>query len=265
MCGRYVVSTNVARVRKQFQHPLIDTEIELEPNFFVMPGQTVPVISSENPKLITGMRFGYTPNWANKKAFVINARSEGDSNKENDPRYSGSKGIIRKPFFRSTIRSKRCLVLADAFIEGTKEKKLKEPFLVYPRNKQRPFAMAGIWDEWTNQETGEIIKGFAIITTRPNELMVKIGHHRSPVILSKRLHNKWLNPNTPLNDITAMLEPFHAKDWNAFKLDPILMKSNTVQGLKAKSETIYKEYTFEQRMEISKQGFGNRKRKKGEP
>ena len=53
--------------------------------------------------------------------YLINARKEGDHNRANDPSYSGAAGILQKPSFRKPIRSQRCLVLADGFIEGPED------------------------------------------------------------------------------------------------------------------------------------------------
>ena len=75
---------------------------------------------------------------AHNLMMFLNARSEGDHNPDNDPRYTGAKGIIQKPSFRKAIRSQRCLVLADAFIEGPFDRKLSEPYLVYLKGKERP-------------------------------------------------------------------------------------------------------------------------------
>ncbi len=72
-------------------------------------------------------RFGFTPFWAKRKMYFFNARSEGDYNKENDPNYTGSLGIVNKPAFRLSIRKKRCRIIADAFIEGPKKEKLSKP------------------------------------------------------------------------------------------------------------------------------------------
>ncbi|TXD80041.1 SOS response-associated peptidase [Algoriphagus ratkowskyi] len=36
------------------------------------------------------------------------------------------------------------------------------------------FALAGIWEEWTDKETGEIKKTYSIITTEANSLMSQI-------------------------------------------------------------------------------------------
>lgn len=245
MCGRYVIGSKVERIKKAFEHPMLKGEVE--PNYFVLPGEEVPVISSDNPYLIQHMRFGFTPSWGAKKHFAINARAEGDKNKENNPNYTGGFGIQMKPFYKSSIRQKRCLIIADAFIEGPAKEKLRKPWLIYPRDHKRPFAMAGVWDEWLNPELGEKQRSFAIITLPANKLMKDIGHHRSPVIMPNNLHRKWLNPETSLASALKMLNPFNHYKWNAFRIDPEQMKSKTVEGLAALSDTIYQEYDLRER------------------
>lgn len=241
MCGRYVISSKYERIRVAFEHPILNGP-KFDANLFVLPGEYVPVISSANPNEIELMRFGFTPSWGSKKHFAINARAEGDRNKENTTNYKGGYGILQKPFFKTSIRQKRCLVIADAFIEGPHEEKLKKPYLVYPRNKQRPFTMAGVWDEWKNPDTGVLEHTFAIITYTSNDLMQRIGHHRSPVIIPNHYHRKWLNINTPLSDITKLFKPFDSKKWNAFRIDSEKMKTKSPEGLMACSPTIYNEY-----------------------
>ena len=69
-----------------------------------------------------------------------------------------AKGIIVKPVFRNLIRSQRCLIIASAFITGPKDIGLDKPYLVYLQNKKRPFAMAGIYDTWLNDYSGQIVQ-----------------------------------------------------------------------------------------------------------
>lgn len=244
MCGRYVISSKYERIRAAFSHPILKGP-EFDTNLFVLPGEYCPVISSNNPNEIELMRFGFTPSWGEKKHFAINARAEGDRNKENNPNYKGGFGILQKPFYKTSIRQKRCLVIADAFIEGPQIEKLKKPYLIYPRNKQRPFTMAAVWDEWVNTETQVLEHTFAIITYFANDLMHRIGHHRSPVIIPPRLHRRWLDPNTPLQEITKMFKTFNSKKWNAFRLHPEKVKTKTPEGLKALSPPIYDEFIEE--------------------
>jgi putative SOS response-associated peptidase YedK len=216
MCGRYVQVSTVETIEKRFN--VSADQLDLHPQFNVAPGNYAPLILDKDKHHLSLGQFGFSPSWSEKRMFLFNARAEGDANKENDPLYTGGKGIINKPAFRNSIRHKRCLVIADAFIEGTTREKLNKPYLVYLRDKQRPFAFAGIYDDWTDPTTGEIITCYAIITTVSNSLLQKIPHHRSPVILHPKHEGLWLNQQAPLTDITRLLQPYPAEEMNAYPI-----------------------------------------------
>lgn len=215
MCGRYVVISKIIEIEARFNVHALGP---YKPNYNIGPAALAPVITSAEPKTLQFFHFGFSPFWAKKRMYLFNARSEGDHNKDNNPLYVGARGIISKPAFRKAIRSQRCLVVADSFIEGTTKEKLSNPFVVHLSKGKRPFAFAGIWDEWVDQNSGEIFKTFAIITTTPNELLQKIPHHRSPVILSKSDERKWLDETLPLADITELLRPYAGDDMNAYPI-----------------------------------------------
>ena len=200
--------------------------------------------------------------------YVFNARSEGDRNKENDPNYTGAKEIFKKPFFRHAIRGKRCLVIADGFIEGPEQEKLSKPYVVYLRDKQRPFAFAGLWDEWVDESTGEVIKGFSIITTVSNSITQLIEHHRSPVIITPGDEHLWLSPNTDLSDVLSLLGPYPGEEMNAYPIDPEI-KNPRAKGMHliqpiGERLSPEQEYQFHQDMQLQGMGMttGRRKRKK---
>lgn len=229
MCGRYVLVQKLEVIEKRFNVKTPEG-FEWNASCNISPGQPALVISSDYPNYIDKMQFGLTPFWAKKAMYLFNARSEGGRNMDNNPEYSGAKDIIGKPSFRKAIRTQRCLVIADAFIEGTTKEGLKKPFLVYLKNKERPFAMAGIYDEWLNPKNGIVIRSFSIITTTANALMQKIPHHRMPVILSKGQEQRWLNLNTPLADVTKMLNTYNADLMNAYPISPDV-KNPKAEGL----------------------------------
>jgi putative SOS response-associated peptidase YedK len=257
MCGRYVTVTETKLIEKKFNVEK-SPEFDFQPNFNIAAGDRAPIITSAEPKLLQTFTFGFTPSWSKKKTYVINARSEGDHNKENKPDYQGAKGIIKKPFFRSSIRSKRCLVIADAFIEGTTREKLNNPFAVYLINKQRPFAFAGIYDEWVDQETGEILNSFAIITTAPNKLMQMIPHHRMPVILNPSDYGNYLSEDAPLESITSMLYPYDHKQMNAYPIENSIKnpRSNGSSLIEPIGAPLQKEYYYRQEQKTILLGMG---------
>ena len=216
MCTRYILVITMEQIESRFELP--HQSITITPNYNICAGQLVPVITDDKPHEIQLLKFGLTPFWAKKEMLIINARSEGDYNKEDKPDFKGAKGIILKPVFRKPIRSRRCLVLASAFIEGVNDSKLSIPYLVYLRNHKHSFAMAGLWDTWLNQQTGEEVNSFCIVTTTANNLMQKIGHHRMPVILSDNEEKKWINPSTELSYITRVLNQYDSKLMNAYAI-----------------------------------------------
>lgn len=221
MCGRYILIQKAEVLEKRFG-VVVPNTIQLLPSYNIGPGKMAPVITNDHPHEIQLFRFGMTPSWMTKPGLYINARAEGDHNSDNNPNYSGAKGIITKPVFRKPIRSQRCLVPADAFIEGPEKEKLDKPYVVYLRDKVRPFAFAGIWDCWKNPGTDELIYSFAIITTVANELTQKIQHHRSPVILHREDERRWLSDQLELSEVTRLLEPYPGELMNAYPIAPTI-------------------------------------------
>ncbi len=261
MCGRYILVQKKEIIEKRF-NITVDENAGYKASYNISPGQLAAVITDNNPRSLQMMRFGLTPFWSKKNMMFINARSEGDHNKENDPNYTGARGIITKPSFRKPIRSQRCLVLADAFIEGTTKEKLSKPFLVYLRDNERPFAFAGIWDTWQNPESGDSISSFAIITTVANSLLQKIPHHRCPVILPRHYEKKWLRENIPLSDVTAMLEPYPAERMNAYPIATSIKnpRLDSRELINPVGQRIEKEYETKvtSKWELSGMGAGKR-------
>ena len=257
MCGRYVIISTLEKVEKRFEVQANDTK-QFGVNVNVALGESAPVITGDAPQQLQFFKFGFTPSWAEKATYLINARSEGNFNKENQINYDGNKGILQKPMFKHAIRQQRCLVIADAFIEGPEKEKLNKPFVVYPQHKASPFAMAGIWSSWYNPKTGEDENNFAILTTAGNSLMQKIGHHRAPLILPPEEEKVWLNKDSKLSDISAMMRPFDAKLFNAYPISARIKKSNykDPEVLHPTGQRVIPEYNYEIYKELVVRGMG---------
>jgi putative SOS response-associated peptidase YedK len=268
MCGRYVTISKVESIEKRFKITIPEPKKHV-PNPNLGPGQTGLVITQEDPQTGQFFSFGLTPFWGKKRMYLFNARSEGDLNKENDPQFSGAKGIIKKPAFRKPIRSQRCLIVADAFIEGPEKEKLCKPYLVYLKNNQRPFAFAGIYDQWVDKDTGEIFNGYSIITTTANRVLQKVGHHRSPVILKPEDESTWLDAEAPLNEITSLLKPYPADEMNAYPISPDIKnpRNHDMSLLQPVGQRVEKEYDYSVEEMLQLWGMGEssaRQRRKDE-
>lgn len=212
MCGRFVQIVDIELFLKRFgvKKPV---DISVQSNFNVAPGDLAYVITNDKPDELQALQFGLTPKWAKKQMYLINARSEGDFNKEDDILYSGKMGIVDKPAFRDSIQSRRCIVIANGYIEGPQKEKLNKPYLI-AKEEYELFAFAGIWDKWTDRNTGKIVNSFSIITTVSNKATTEIGHNRSPVILNRRDERKWLDTNLPLEAVLHLLHPYPGDDFN---------------------------------------------------
>jgi putative SOS response-associated peptidase YedK len=236
MCGRVVIIDSIEAIERRFN---AKRTVQLELNYNLSPGQKGYVITSEQPHIIQSYQFGLTPSWAKKQMYTINARAEGDHNPDDDPTYTGAKGIIEKPMFRKLIRSQRCMVIVSAFIEGPKLEKLDKPYLVYLRDKKRPFALAGVYDQWESPD-GVSIDSFSIITTTANQLLQKIGHHRMPVILHPENERTWLNSASALGEITRQLQPYPHELMNAYPISSLIKnpRNNSKELLQPVGEII---------------------------
>ncbi len=216
MFERFILASNFKRIESRFSMAKIPESNTYIPSYNILPADKTYVITNPQTKLIAQFEFGLKGlgnKYPNALPFV---RAEGDRNLNNDPNYTGAKAIFLRPEFRTIIRTQRCLVLADAFVIGMGNN--NPPYLVYLRNKKRPFAFAGIWNKTIDVETGVEIFSFAIITTTANLLIAKLGLKRMPVILHIEYENRWLRPSSELFEILNMLAAYPTDLMNAYPL-----------------------------------------------
>jgi putative SOS response-associated peptidase YedK len=60
--------------------------------------------------------------------------------------------------------------------------------------RQPYFFIAGVWQTWTDKDTGEIVDTFALCTTKANKLMEQVHNSkkRQPTILTEDLAYEWI-------------------------------------------------------------------------
>ncbi len=147
----------------------------------------VIVFANTNPNKPILSQWGLIPDWANEPDKIwnstLNARGE---------------TIFEKPSFKRSAHDKRCIIAIEGFYEHHDYKSKKYPFYI-TRKDTEPLYIAGLWNDWTNKQTGEILNTFSIVTTNANALMAKIHNnpkasesHRMPVILTEALALEWM-------------------------------------------------------------------------
>ncbi|MAN59526.1 MAG: DUF159 family protein [Flavobacteriaceae bacterium] len=164
---------------------------------------TLFIYTTRSPNLPELATWGLIPHWVKGNVqknkiwnTTVNARGE---------------SIFEKPSFRKAARENRCLVVVEGFYEHHHHKGKTYPFFVHSKDGM-PLTLAGLWNEWVDEETGEIINTFSIITTEGNELMAKIHNNpklrgpRMPLILPSEMEEGWLRPVSVELDIQKLQE-----------------------------------------------------------
>jgi putative SOS response-associated peptidase YedK len=112
--------------------------------------------------------------------------------------------ILESKMYRDASLKRRCIVLSSGFYEWRHYKpigaKKENAYPYFITIKGKPvFFMAGIYQPWTDKNTGEIIDSFAIVTTAANDLMSKVHNKkkRMPTILNESLAHEWLQEELP--------------------------------------------------------------------
>jgi len=167
---------------------------DFSPTYNAAPSQVLPIVRSADPAIIRPAIWGLLPKWLKDKTNqgFINARAE---------------SVAEKPAFRSAFQKRRCLVPADGFFEWQSTGSGRQPHYITLRDKSL-FSFAGIWEAWED-DNGQEVLTYAIITTEPNDLLRSI-HNRMPVILNRQEEKIWLDTAALPDKLTGLLDPFPA-------------------------------------------------------
>ena len=196
MCGRFAFYSPVEAAAALFG---VDASLDIKPRYNIAPTQDIAAIRNDKDgeRELVMLRWGLVPFWAKDPSIgnrMINARAE---------------TVAENPSYRNAYKHRRCLVLADGFYEWQRQGETKTPFFISLESGQ-PFALAGLWENWTDRETGESLQTTTLITTDANEFMAQL-HHRMPVILEAATATDWLaGSNELLDDVAAITPPLQA-------------------------------------------------------
>ena len=147
------------------------------------------IYTASDPEFPIVATWGLVPHWVRGQAQknklwnqTLNARGE---------------TIFEKPSFRRAARDNRCLIYIDGFYEHHHHRGATYPYYIY-RSDRHPLILAGLYSDWSNPDTGEILTTFSIVTTEGNAMMARIHNNpklkgpRMPLILPEALAENWL-------------------------------------------------------------------------
>ena len=220
MC--FTVNVNLVKeeLENRYGATLIDPD-KYRPSYyyhaFGLP--EMPAICSVEPDKIRLLKWGLIPSWSRslEDANVIryktfNARAE---------------SIDKKPSFSTSVRSKRCIIPVKGFFEWQHAGKEKIPWYIF-HHADDILSIAGIFDEWIENNTGEKFSTFSIITTDANVLMAEIHNsaRRMPVILDKASEITWTDQSSSLPDVLKILRPCPSEILKAHTVSPLVNDRN---------------------------------------
>ena len=195
MCGRYAFYQNWNEFLETYDIEAPHVE-DWSPVFNAAPTMNLPVVfHSGGRRVADTFRWGLIPHWSTDEKIgykMINARAE---------------TIADKPAFRKPFASQRCLVPASGFFEWRKEGKQKQSYFIRFEDES-PMLFAGLYDEWTSKEDGEVVTTFTIITTEVNTHIAEL-HDRMPAIVPQKHVDDWLGQEMRDKDyLQSLLKPW---------------------------------------------------------
>lgn len=200
MCGRFTNKAEEHEIEKEFKVGKLNN-VSFAPRYNIAPSQMIDAVLEANAeRILTELKWGLIPAWAKDDSIaskLINARAE---------------TLAEKPSFKNAFKARRCIIPASGFYEWSKKGAgAKQPFYFYLRDKQ-VFGFAGLYEEWTDKETGEIVESCTIITTEANEILEPV-HDRMPVILKAENYDRWLDAKEKNTDaLQKLLVPYPASE-----------------------------------------------------
>lgn len=173
-----------------FAAELSSSGAEFRANYNVAPSTQILVVAraGDGGRRLGRMTWGLVPSWTKERrgSGHINARAE---------------TVSEKPSFRSSFRTKRCLVPMDGYFEWrtvpTAGSSLTGPkrAVYVTRTDGRPMAVAGLWATWRSPGSDEVLRSCCVITTAANAALARV-HDRMPAVVEPEDWSDWLGESS---------------------------------------------------------------------
>ena len=196
MCGR------VALPRTE----VIVTELKLKyggddmpASINVPPTLLVPLITNTKPDHLQYFTWSMIPSFSKTgkpdfKISTFNATIE---------------RLEESQMWKPLLGKRHCVIITEGFYEWNYEDPIKRknsrPHLIKAKNSRFTY-MAGLWNVWTDRETGELIPSCTMITLPANSLMARIHNTkgRMPAFLTTETSRLWLDQNLTYEERKAL-------------------------------------------------------------
>ena len=201
MCLNFVPSKNIKWLKTNF-----GVNLPKKINEEVFPDYDCPIIRAayeHDTYKCEIAHFGLIPFWS-KTSKATTSKTNSANHKKNSIKsfnqtYNAKiETIKQRPSFRSAWSHHHfALVIVDSFYQYCYQAGFPEKWIV-EMNNQEPFALACLWDRWSDTELGKDIISFTIITqdatSHPlfNKFQKPDEPKRAPIIVPNSSMHEWL-------------------------------------------------------------------------
>lgn len=200
MCGRVTTPRTEDIVRDL--RLKMRTGRSFDKNLNLAPTQLMPVITNQAPEELQYFTWSLIPPFSQTgkpdfKMSTFNATVE---------------RLNSSPLWKPLVGKKHCVIITSGFYEWNYDDPVKKngphPHYIQQAGSKYTF-MAGLWSEWVNKGTGEIIPSCTMITLPANEMMAKIHNTkaRMPAFLTENNRHKWINDELPITERLKCIQP----------------------------------------------------------
>ena len=209
MINQYSLVASRERIQDTF--PCLNDLKQINRSYNIIPGNYSAVITNQSPDKIQSFHWGFIPGWTENPERIsplTNARIE---------------NISTQSSFRMSIRSKRCVVLADSFYVWCRMQNRNIPFRVLYGN-QRIMAMAGVWDVW--KTTDRQIKSFSVVSIPSNKKLSKITSRMPYVLSNDESVEMWMDKSIGLTDLLNATSAQAEEDLTYYRISEAIKDKN---------------------------------------
>ncbi len=203
MASRYSIGIEKEVFESRFS---VDATDNYGPRYNAAPTQILPVITNTAPEGVSFLYWGVQPGWTKNKS-ISNKLIQVHANR-----------IRERTALQKNLIQRRCIIPANGYFEWKNiTKKRQIPYRVF-MNIEEVFSMAGIWEEYED-ENENLISTFKVIVADANEVTAELSEIM-PVIFTKEEEKIWLNADSKIEDLLALLQTPSAENLTKHTISP---------------------------------------------
>ncbi|TRX52405.1 SOS response-associated peptidase [Fulvivirga sp. M361] len=203
MGDRYTITAAKNTLAERFS---IDVPERYVPRFNAAPTQILPVITAGS----NGISFFY---WGQ---LPERAKNRSISSKL---LYIGTESILEKPATFRALMERRCLIPADGFYDWKRISKKGRVAHRFVFEQEELVSFGGLWEEFEN-ESGEVMHTFKILTAAADVESSTTLSSRIPFVLDKGKEKTWLSQNSSEPELKDVLTSGITSQMRSYSVSP---------------------------------------------